>query len=147
MWLMTTEQRFQSLPWIPESVSQSPERSPKIRNQPCVIAKISPSLPQLGSMQQHAPEGRILCPHCGETLSEHEIRSILGQFGRAKWKKPQVSRFAKMTPEEPSGRSHPDTTQSPLEARGTSPAQISRTTSGGLQTQECVARRRPTLCV
>jgi hypothetical protein len=46
------------------------------------------------------PDDRILCPHCGHALSEDEIRSILGQFGRAKWRKPQVSRFAKMTPEE-----------------------------------------------
>jgi hypothetical protein len=51
-------------------------------------------------MQQHATEGQILCPHCGQSLSEDEIRSILGQFGRAKWKTPQVSRFAKMTAEE-----------------------------------------------
>jgi hypothetical protein len=50
--------------------------------------------------QAGTPEAQILCPHCGQAFSEDEIRSILGQFGRAKWKKPQVSRFAKMTPEE-----------------------------------------------
>jgi hypothetical protein len=42
----------------------------------------------------------ILCPHCQSPLNEEEVRTILGQFGRAKWKRPQVSRFAKMTPEE-----------------------------------------------
>lgn len=51
-------------------------------------------------MQPYAPNAQILCPHCGQALSEDEIRSLLGQFGRAKWKAPQVSRFAKMTPEE-----------------------------------------------
>jgi len=51
-------------------------------------------------MKHIAPEEQIRCPHCGESLTEDEIRSILGQFGRAKWRKPQVSRFAKMTPEE-----------------------------------------------
>src|SRR6476469_3282041 len=55
---------------------------------------------QLGSMQQHASEDEIVCPHGGQALSEDQIRSILGQFGRAKWKKPQVSRFAKMTAAE-----------------------------------------------
>lgn len=47
-----------------------------------------------------AAEEHISRPHCEQALSEDEIRRILGQFGRAKWKKPQVSRFAKMTPEE-----------------------------------------------
>ena len=50
------------------------------------------------------PHERRLGAYCLPTfqsrLSEEELRGVLGQFGRAKWKKPQVSRFAKMTPEE-----------------------------------------------
>lgn len=43
----------------------------------------------------------IACPRCEHVLTEAEIRSILGQFARAKrLSSLGASRFAKMTPEE-----------------------------------------------
>ena len=42
----------------------------------------------------------IVCPHCEQRLSESEIRSILGQFGRSKRRSMVAGRFRDMTPEQ-----------------------------------------------
>ena len=46
----------------------------------------------------------IQCPHCGSLLSEEEVRSILGKFGRAR-RRQGGSRFVKMSPEQRSQES------------------------------------------
>lgn len=67
---------------------------------------------------------RICCPHCQRSLSETEVRSILGQFAqssRLSWR--GASRFAKMTPEQRSAEARkarwaklrkPDEVESPV---------------------------------
>lgn len=50
---------------------------------------------------ESTPIAAIRCPHCGESLSEAEVRSILGQFGRSeRFGRVRGNRFAKLTPEQ-----------------------------------------------
>jgi hypothetical protein len=44
---------------------------------------------------------RIVRPHRQESLNEAELRSIVGQFGRAKRQVMVEGRFRNMTPEQP----------------------------------------------